>query len=277
MRKLGWTTVLAMAAFAAVLLVASPASTAPGDVADLAVSKGDAPDPVVAGATLTYSIGVVNNGPQAATRVTIRDRLPSHTALLAVSGAACKASGRNVVCEVAALAPGASVAVSIQVRPTKPGTIANTVRVSSAETDPIGLNDRATASTRVIAPSHCRGVAATIVGTPGRDRLVGTDGRDVIAGLRGNDTIYGRGGRDLICAGGGDDWVNAGPHADRVFGGKGADRLLGRGGPDLLAGNPGADVLKGNRGTDRLRGGPGFDRCFGGVGRDSFRACERRR
>jgi uncharacterized repeat protein (TIGR01451 family) len=277
MHKLGWSAALALATLAAVLLIASPAPTAPGDVADLAVSKGDSPDPVAVGTTLTYSIDIVNNGPQAATRVTIRDRLPSHTQLQMVSGAACKASGRNVVCDVAALAPGASVAVSIQVRPTVTGTIVNTVRVDGAETDPIGLNDRATTSTRVTAPSHCRGVAATIVGTPGDDRLVGTDGRDVIAGLGGNDTIYGRGGRDLICAGGGGDLVNAGPHADRVFGGRGADRLLGRGGPDLLAGNPGSDVLKGNRGGDRLRGGSGFDRCLGGLGRDAFRACERQR
>ena len=277
MHKLGWSTLLALAAFVAALLIASPASTAPGDIADLAVTKSDSPDPVAVGATLTYSIDVVNNGPLAATRVRIRDRLPSGTRVLAVSGAACKTSGRNVVCEVATLAPGASIAVSIQVRPTATGTIANTVRVDSAGTDPIGLNDRATTSTRVTAPSHCRGAAATIVGTSGRDRLVGTDRRDVIAGLGGNDTIYGRGGRDLICAGGGGDWVNAGPHADRVFGGRGADRLLGRGGPDLLAGNPGSDVLKGNRGDDRLRGGPGFDRCLGGLGRDAFRACERQR
>lgn len=282
-RALGPSTAFALVVLVGALLAASPAQPAPGDIADLAVTKADSPDPVTVGATLTYAIQVTNLGPQGATAVTVTDRLPSHADFVSAtsSSGTCDRNGRRVTCEIGNLAadPGKAnaVTITILVRPTRAGTIGNTASVDSVETDPIAANDTVEVSTTVIAPrvSSCRGVAATLVGTPGADRLVGTGGADVIAALGGNDVIVGLAGRDLICAGGGHDYVSAGPAADRVFGGAGADRLLGRGGPDLLAGNPGNDVLKGNRGNDRLRGGRGFDRCFGGAGFDLERGCER--
>ena len=65
-------------------------------------------------------------------------------------------------------------------------------------------------------PVRCGGRTATLVGTPGRDRLKGTAGRDVIAGLGGRDRIAGRGGRDILCGGGGRDRCVGGPGRDRV-------------------------------------------------------------
>jgi uncharacterized repeat protein (TIGR01451 family) len=282
MRGLGLTTALALAAFAAALLFSSPAQPAPGDIADLAVTKTDSPDPVTVGATLTYTIQVSNAGPQNATSVTVTDRLPSRTDFVSAAATSgnCDRKGKEVTCNIGNLAADLTkanaVTVTIQVRPTKKGTIANTVSVDSVETDPVGANDKAEASTKVVEPqpaASCRGFAATVTGTAGADRLVGTGAPDVIAALGGGDVVVGLSGRDLICAGGGNDRVSGGSAADRVFGGGGADRLLGRGGPDLLAGNPGRDVLKGGRGNDRLRGGRGFDRCYGGAGLDTERGC----
>ncbi|HEX5762886.1 MAG TPA: CARDB domain-containing protein [Solirubrobacterales bacterium] len=277
MRKLGWSTMLALVALATALWVASPAPSAPGDIADLSVTKTDSPDPVTVGGTLTYTVTVTNLGPQEATNVVLDDRMPPQSDLVSATSSVgkCEDKGTRVTCQLGKLAKDATATVTIVVRPTKTGTIDNTASVDSVETDPIPINDSATASTRVTAASTCRGVPATIVGTPGSDRLVGTGGPDVIAGLGGGDTVISEAGRDLVCSGGGNDRVVAGPALDRVFGGAGADRLLGRGGPDLLAGNPGRDVLKGNAGGDRLRGGGGFDRCIGGGGFDRERACER--
>jgi hypothetical protein len=95
----------------------------------------------------------------------------------------------------------------------------------------------------------CRGLAATILGTEGRDIIIGTPGPDVIQGLGGNDVVRGNGGSDVICGGSGND---------RLFGGPGRDRLFGE------------------AGRDRLNGGPGGDRCNGGSGTDTGASCERK-
>jgi hypothetical protein len=82
----------------------------------------------------------------------------------------------------------------------------------------------------------CHGRAATLVGTPGRDRLSGTRGDDVIAARRGRDNVRGRGGDDLICGGRGGDRLAGGRGSDRIFGGPGLDRCRGRGGTGRLHG-----------------------------------------
>ncbi len=117
----------------------------------------------------------------------------------------------------------------------------------------------------------CRGVPATIVGTPEDDRLVGTAGDDVIVGGRGSDDIFGGGGDDLVCGG------PTRPReifGDPVFqflsGGPGADTVVGGHGPDEVFGDAGADVLLGNSGMDFIGGGDGTDTLHGGQGRDNL-------
>lgn len=117
----------------------------------------------------------------------------------------------------------------------------------------------------------CRGVPATIVGTPQDDRLVGTAGDDVIVGGRGSDDIFGGGGDDLVCGG------PTRPReifGDPVFqflsGGPGADTVVGGHGPDEVFGDAGADVLLGNSGMDFIGGGDGTDTLHGGQGRDNL-------
>ena len=279
-RPLAAALLSAMAILTATLLLFAPsADTAPGDVADLGVSKTDSPDPVALGSTLTYTIQVTNAGPQNATGVTVVDRLPSTVDFISATATAgnCVEQGNRVTCALGELAAkAAAVTVTIHVQPTKARAISNTVSVDSVENDPVAVNDTANATTTVkeaAQASVCRGVPSTVTGTPKAERLVGTAGPDVIAGLGGGDVILGRSGRDLICSGGGGDTVNGGSAADRAFGGAGNDVLRGGGGPDLLAGNPGRDVLFGNAGSDRLRGGAGSDRCVGGAGADRERGC----
>jgi acid phosphatase type 7 len=78
-------------------------------------------------------------------------------------------------------------------------------------------------SAAATAKPRCFGRAATIVGTPGNDRLRGTEHPDVIAGLGGNDTIVGLGGNDRVCGGAGNDHIYAGAGFDLIDGGKGVD------------------------------------------------------
>ncbi|HEX3323518.1 MAG TPA: hypothetical protein VHR65_00050 [Solirubrobacterales bacterium] len=266
----------------AVLVFAGVGTAAPPGSTDLAITKTDSPDPVNVGSTLTYTIQVQNLGPNAATGVAVTDQLPKGVDFVSATASSgqCANKGKKVTCELGGLsAPtinyGSPPTVTISAIPRQVGTISNTASVKGDQKDPAAPNNKATATTRVVAVATCRGVPATIVGTAGNDAITGTGGPDVIATLGGNDTIASLAGRDLVCAGSGNDYIGAGSAADRVFGGAGNDHLLGRGGPDVLRGGAGDDVLKGNRGADRLRGGSGFDRCRGGAGADSIRGCER--
>ena len=74
------------------------------------------------------------------------------------------------------------------------------------------------------ARPRCAGRRATIVGTPGRDRLRGTQRADVIVALGGNDRVRAGAGRDIVCGGAGDDRLFGGPGRDRLLGGPGLDR-----------------------------------------------------
>jgi uncharacterized repeat protein (TIGR01451 family) len=259
---------------------AGTAAPTPGS-ADLRITKTDSPDPAHVGATLTYSIGVDNVGPDAASGVVVTDTLPNGVDFVSASatGGSCSHQGRKVSCPLGSVGVGvnygAPAGATIAVIPRQAGTITNTASVDGDQKDPVAKNNKATASTRVLGSVSCRGVAATVTGTPGNDVLNGTEGPDVIVGLGGSDRIVAMSGRDLVCAGAGNDYIAAGSALDRVFAGVGRDRLLGRGGSDQLSAGGGNDLLKGGRGADRLRGGRGFDTCRGGPGIDSIRGCER--
>lgn len=277
-----YTWLLAMVS-ALVLGLAAVGMAAKSGSADLTITKADGPDPVGVGSALTYTMQVQNLGPDPASGVIVTDELPKGVDFVAATASPgqCSRKGRKVTCALGGLnAPtvnyGPPPTVALTVIPRKVGTITNRASVKDDQKDPVGANNKASATTSVVGPAAtCRGVPATMAGTAGNDTIAGTGARDVITTFGGDDTVVSLAGRDLVCAGAGSDYVGAGPAADRVFGGAGDDRLLGRGGPDVLKGNGDNDALGGNRGADRLRGGSGSDRCRGGGGADSIRGCER--
>ena len=137
---------------------------------------------------------------------------------------------------------------------------------------------------------RCNGQKATIVGTPGPDRLRGTAGDDVIVAGAGRDVVAGNAGVDVVCGGLGPDLVTDGGGADFVDLGTGADTAQpAEGGRDVFRGGPGQDGLDyqlvglrgpgvnvdlgagtalGAVGTDSLAG---FDDVAGSYGRDVLR------
>lgn len=279
-RRLGVSMAGAIVSLVALGLATSGAAAPPAST-DLGITKSDSPDPVRVGSTLTYTIGVENHGPQAASGVTVTDALPKGVDFVSASASAgtCAQQNRKVTCALGSIPFGGvnyngAATVTLAVIPRQAGTITNTATVKGSTKDSVASNDSASATTRVLGAPTCRGVAATVVGTPGSDVLTGTSGPDVVVAFGGNDSVRTGAGRDLICAGAGSDRVLAGSAADRIFGSTGGDHLLGRGGPDVIKAGAGKDVLKGGRGADRLRGGAGFDRCVGGPGRNSIRGCE---
>lgn len=124
------------------------ASTSVKNLTDLALDKGDAPDPVTAGDALTYTLSVSNQGPMDAPNVVVSDSLPPLASTL-VSAPGCTEVSGVVSCSLSNLASGASAAftVTVQVSPGASGVITNTASVSSDAIDPNPLNDSATVTT----------------------------------------------------------------------------------------------------------------------------------
>lgn len=131
------------------------------------------------------------------------------------------------------------------------------------------------------APVMCGGFEATIVGTPGNDRLTGTAGRDVIAGLQGNDIISGLAGDDIVCGGLGDDILIGGQGFDVLYGAQGNDTLIAANGETTaqqadsaggrMFGGADDDRIIGSSRWDRMQGGSGNDEMYGFTGRDWMR------
>src|SRR5262245_44450526 len=95
-----------------------------------------------------------------------------------------------------------------------------------------GLTWIGTPAALAASPPRCgyfQGAMATIVGTPGDDRLVGTKRRDVIVGRGGNDVLIARGEFDNLCGGSGDDvLLSSRDGFTGMWGDAGADRLKER-------------------------------------------------
>src|SRR6185312_10510048 len=119
--------------------------------ADLSITKSDAPDPVLAGELLTYSLSVANGGPSSATGVTVTDTLPAGATFDSATSSqgSCSESGGTVSCSLGTLANAASATVTIKIRRSTPGTITNQATVQSAVSDPSAANNSASATTTV--------------------------------------------------------------------------------------------------------------------------------
>jgi uncharacterized repeat protein (TIGR01451 family) len=96
---------------------------------------------VIAGATLTYTIPIINHGPSDAPGVIFTDTLPAGVTFVAATssqGAACSESGRAVVCDLGYLPNGASdtITIVVTVDPTTTGTVTHTTTVISQASDP---------------------------------------------------------------------------------------------------------------------------------------------
>jgi uncharacterized repeat protein (TIGR01451 family) len=113
---------------------------------DLAVTKTDDTDPVLAGSNLTYTIQVINNGPGDATGVVLTDTLPAGVTYVSNDSGCTEAAG-TVTCNIGDLANTASATVNIVIIPTTAGTITNDVSVAANETDSDGSNNQASEDT----------------------------------------------------------------------------------------------------------------------------------
>jgi len=106
----------------------------------------------------SYSISVTNNGPTAASAVTVTDILPAGATLISVTPTQGTCSGTTTVtCSLGTLNNGVSASIALVVRPSAPGPLSNTATVDSPAADPAADND---ASTVVITVAAAPAVAA---------------------------------------------------------------------------------------------------------------------
>ncbi|MBN1955289.1 MAG: DUF11 domain-containing protein, partial [Anaerolineae bacterium] len=123
--------------------------------ADLSVAKNDEPDPVMAGAPLTYTVVVGNGGPSTAFGVALTDTLPAGIAFggAVPSQGSCAELAGTVRCNLGAIDPAAAATVLITgtVEPMVRGVLTNTVMATTSDSDPNPGNNSELETTTVIA------------------------------------------------------------------------------------------------------------------------------
>lgn len=124
--------------------------TTVGAAADLRITKTDDIDPVGAGATVTYTLQVFNDGPSDAVSVVVTDTLP--VGMTFVSSTGCGNDPAGVpTCNLGNMAAGTSKSYTVMATVDQgvTGTLTNTASVSSSTPDPDSGNNTATEPTTV--------------------------------------------------------------------------------------------------------------------------------
>jgi uncharacterized repeat protein (TIGR01451 family) len=130
--------------------------SAPNADVDLAITKTDSVDPVVAGQPLSYLLSVSNAGPSTATGVVITDTLPGGVTYTSASnGCVYNAGSRTVSCATSDVGSGSVVSATVQVRvdPATTGSLLNNATVSTLDTDTNASNNTAQATTTITTSS----------------------------------------------------------------------------------------------------------------------------
>ena len=119
--------------------------------ANLVVTKADAPDPVVAGLDLTYTLNVQNLGPSRAFDVMLTDTLPAGVQFVsevsalwncvhAAGTVTCTWQGGNPVGSLAANQAANPITITVTVHPSTLGVITNSATVTSTTPDSVAPN-----------------------------------------------------------------------------------------------------------------------------------------
>lgn len=143
--------------------VTNVASVVPS--ADLALTMSDRPDPVFLGDDLIYTLAVTNNGPNAATSVSLTNVLPAGVSFVSaiLSQGSCGRTGNEVACSLGSLNSGAGVSVSLLVRPVLAGLLTNRASVGSQTIDASPANNAASQQTLVLSSSGSFASASPIL------------------------------------------------------------------------------------------------------------------
>ena len=129
-----------------------PPPPTPAPTADLGIAKSTNPGTLRLGSgNITYTLSITNHGPSTATGVVVADQLPPTVTFVSATSSqgTCSQASGVVTCPVGTMTSGATVTITIVVRPTAVGTIGNTATVISQVADPNPANNTGGASTIV--------------------------------------------------------------------------------------------------------------------------------
>jgi uncharacterized repeat protein (TIGR01451 family) len=140
--------------------------------ADLRIDKSDAPDPVAAGAMLTYTVTVFNDGPDIALDVVVTDTLPAGVSYVSDTGGCDTTALPTLTCSVGTLANGANSSFDIQVlvdanlAANGVSLITNNASVAGVANDPDSSNDSVSEDTQIVAQADLAIVSFEAVDPP---------------------------------------------------------------------------------------------------------------
>ena len=134
----------------------SSATVAVSPLTDLAVGLLPPPTPGITGTPFTYTAGITNTGPSAATGVVFTETLPPGATFLSATanGVAGALVNGVIVVPIGTIASGQNVTVTISILPTVPGTFTSTATVAGLEPDANAANNTSTASFLTAAPQY---------------------------------------------------------------------------------------------------------------------------
>jgi uncharacterized delta-60 repeat protein/uncharacterized repeat protein (TIGR01451 family) len=123
--------------------------------ADVGVSLTGAPDPVIAGNNVTYTLSLINYGPGTATGIQVTDAFPPGVAFLGSTpsvGAVTNSPGQ-IVWTVDSLTNGASASLTFVLQPATAGDVTNTTTVTTASNDLNPEDDSTVSVVTAVAPT----------------------------------------------------------------------------------------------------------------------------
>ena len=141
---------------------------------DLAVGITAAPEPVMVGQTLIYTLSVTNRGPSSAKNVTVSQLLPGSVLYQSATSSqgGSSVAGNVLTCNLGQMAAGGRATVNVTVLPTTAGLITASATVSSEQPDFDLFNNTAVFISNVNPPTSDLAVGlasapvSTVLGSP---------------------------------------------------------------------------------------------------------------
>jgi uncharacterized repeat protein (TIGR01451 family) len=151
-----------------------PPPPPPAPKIDLAITKVGTPNPTTVNHNITWTITVVNNGPNNATGVTVADAIPGGTAFVSATSTQGTCTGTAMLnCQIGSLSVGQTVTITLVTTANQTGTIPNTAIVVGNEAETNTANNTATATVNVVGVFKPPVVYCTAVAVSPKQLFVG--------------------------------------------------------------------------------------------------------